>query len=1248
MFEDKFSALNKVKNYIGFSLLSLFLFSVNILSAQVWKPDYDSARVKFNRGEIEATTAWLEEFIPNFKKAPDIDTIAYYEMVNLLGRCYLKQGFNVNAEEMFKDEVDFFKENPKIITKSTYASSLIYLGYMKFNLKKYDESEAYFSEVLNIKGQLNDLKKNQQIALINNLATIANMNKKYTKADSLYNEVVRLKTAYYGAVSIELAKTYTTQGILCKKMGRYSEAEPYYTKSLEIRKTKQGEKNADYIYTLNRMADLYKIEGRYAELEVLDKKIVELTGATFGLKSLEYCRAISNLTDLFRTLSRYKEAEPYCLMVLQIIEDTIGQNNLDYTTALIEIATLYKDMNLFKQSEIYFQSALSIYEVIVGTYHESYIKALVNLASLYRTEGRTAEAEPLYIKALDIYTKTIGITTMAYADMLNDYALYFDEMGHYELAELNYKKSLDITEKLKGDKDPNYATTLDNLANHFLLTGHVEQAEPIFIESAKIRKEKLGRKHPLYATSLNNIANLFESTGRIAEAKALYTEAIAIIKEVYGTTNFNYANAIDNLADVLQKEGNYVEAEKYVRESMEIIKSLFGEQHIYYTTGLNNLALIQTQLKKPEEAEQLYKLNIEKTKATVGDQHPAYASALSNLADLYESLERYKEAEDLYEKALKIRRDKLGVNHRQYTTTLSHLAGLYTATNDLDKADNLWENSLNNYLREIKLFFPSMSEKEKQQFYKTINSEFEQFNTYALMRATTEPLVLTKMYNNQLATKALILNASNKVRQKILTSRDTSLINLYKKWLQQKEVLSKLYSLSKEEVANEKISIDSLEALANQLEKKLSIKSSLFKNTNDTISYTWKDVQKKLKDKEAAVEVVRFEKYDFRKSGQNTDSVIYVALIITKDTKKNPEVVVLDNGNNLEKKYMNYYKNVIKFKIDDEYSYIEYWKKIKDKLPGIEKVYFSPDGVYNQLNMNTIKNLETNKFVLEENDIQLVTNTKDLVTQYATRNTKKEIVLFGNPDYTSDGSTNLEATTAVASTTKATTTVTYTGILTPLPGTEKEVNVISGMMRENKWSVKTNMLTEANEKNLKLQNNPKVLHIATHGFFDKDIELAKTNAIKIESITRNKLLRSGLMMAGASISIYNRKNAIFLGDKIEKTFEDGILTAYEAMNLNLDSTDLVVLSACETGLGDIENGEGVYGLQRAFIIAGAESIILSLWKVDDATTQKLMSLFYNEWLKSGNKRLAFRAAQVMVKKQFPDPYYWGAFVMVGE
>ncbi len=438
------------------------------------------------------------------------------------------------------------------------------------------------------------------------------------------------------------------------------------------------------------------------------------------------------------------------------------------------------------------------------------------------------------------------------------------------------------------------------------------------------------------------------------------------------------------------------------------------------------------------------------------------------------------------------------------------------------------------------------------------------------------------------------------------------------------------------------INIDSIESKANDYEKKLSLKSNLFKNANDTLSYTWTHVQKKLKEGEAAIEMIRFRKYDFRKSGLLTDSVFYAALIITKDTRKSPELIVLAEGNALEKKYLNYYKNVIKFKVDDEFSYLKYWKEISHHLTEIKKIYFSPDGVYNQLNLNTIKNLETNKYVLEETDIVLVTNTKDLVLNTATKNSKKQIILFGNPDYTYAG----PATVTAAATTSES-APNYNGILSPLPGTEKEITMIAGMMKEHKWATKIISTIEASEKNVKTINNPKVLHIATHGFFEKDLVPAKNGTIKPEP-TRNKLLSSGLMLGGAAVTIYNKKNPEKQSFGTGKTTEDGILTAYEAMSLNLDSTELVILSACETGLGDVENGEGVYGLQRAFIIAGAESIILSLWKVDDATTQKLMTLFYNEWLKTGNKRQSFRSAQSLVRKEHPDPYYWGAFVMVGE
>jgi CHAT domain-containing protein len=186
------------------------------------------------------------------------------------------------------------------------------------------------------------------------------------------------------------------------------------------------------------------------------------------------------------------------------------------------------------------------------------------------------------------------------------------------------------------------------------------------------------------------------------------------------------------------------------------------------------------------------------------------------------------------------------------------------------------------------------------------------------------------------------------------------------------------------------------------------------------------------------------------------------------------------------------------------------------------------------------------------------------------------------------------------------------------------------------------MQAAATEANIKKTKAPTLLHVATHGYFLADVENreATTFGVNLENANDNPLLRSGLLFAGAS------KTAMGATPDLESN-DNGVLTAYEAMNLNLQGTDLVILSACETGLGEVKSGEGVYGLQRAFLVAGAEAIIMSLWKVDDAATQALMTNFYTNWLKSRDKQKAFKQAQLQLMTKYKEPYYWGAFVMMG-
>ncbi|MEQ8423303.1 MAG: CHAT domain-containing protein, partial [Cyclobacteriaceae bacterium] len=320
-----------------------------------------------------------------------------------------------------------------------------------------------------------------------------------------------------------------------------------------------------------------------------------------------------------------------------------------------------------------------------------------------------------------------------------------------------------------------------------------------------------------------------------------------------------------------------------------------------------------------------------------------------------------------------------------------------------------------------------------------------------------------------------------------------------------------------------------------------------------------------------------------------------------------------------ETRYGKYYRTAIQQRLPDEYSYDQFWSSIDPALAGKKFIYLSPDGVYNQLNLNTLKAKE-GVYNVSRYDMAVVGNAKDIIDIKAQKSasTKKSAFLLGFPDY---------ATNAVP----------------PLPGTKVELDNISKVLKAASYTVTQRMQKEATEKSIKSIKAPMILHIATHGYFLEDVEGSQGSVygVDAENASNNPLLRSGLILADAQGAIDN-------ASAVEVTqSENGILTAYEAMNLDLEGTDLVIMSACETGLGDVKSGEGVYGLQRSFLVAGADALIMSLWKVDDEATQLLMSNFYTNWIKTGNKQKAFKQAQLQLMTKYKEPYYWGAFVMIG-
>jgi CHAT domain-containing protein len=852
---------------------------------------------------------------------------------------------------------------------------------------------------------------------------------------------------------------------------------------------------------------------------------------------------------------------------------------LDRAKNLKETGEILYGSNRLKSAELTFREAKLILEKNYLTQEQVYSDVLANLGLVYHTAGRYYEADSISQKAAELRKEKFGEKHLSYAASLNNLAALYKEKGEYTQAEKYIEQCINIYQNAPQKDSIPYAIALNNKAILFQTVGRAKEAEPLQNKALDLVQDKYGGKSNVYLRMLGNLAIMYQDLGRYEDAEKVYKKAITVREKKLGTKHPDVARLKHNLA------GLYVITQKY--------------------------DLVEQNLK---DAANIYKDRL-------GENHPSYAGVIEDLGNFYVYQEKYNDAEPLLTQALTIRGNTLGENHPDYASALESLAILYWKKQQYTQATTHYRNALKKYLMQVANQFPAMSEHEKTVFWNLIQPKFERFYSYVLQASSQDPALLTDMYNAQLLTKALLLNSTSKVKQAILNSNNPKLIALYNKYLAQKEYLARVYTMSKSELSEQKINVDSLEKATNTTEKQLSEQSHEFNQnlTRKIIKTT--DIQQAIKDNEAAIEIFRIRHYHKTFS---EDSVLYAALILKK-TVSNPEKVVLPNGTGLENTYAGYYRKAIKAKLEDEESFTAYWKPIHTQLTGKTHIYVSLDGIYNQISLNGLR-INKGKYLIDEYDISIVTNTKEIVEIASRRPQKPNLVyMIGNPDYQMG-----------ANVSKPT--------IKDLPGTKAEIEAIQKLLSAKNCKTEIYLQQSAKEDIIKKVNQPDVLHIATHGFFLANVNKNKDKVFGIEAdkAKEKPMLRSGLMFAGAEATAQNIKSTEL------STENNGIFTAYEAMSLNLDNTKLVVLSACETGLGEIKSGEGVYGLQRAFQIAGTETLIMSLWKVADEQTKELMTLFYQKWLATNNKHASFIEAQKELKKKYPEPYFWSAFVLVGE
>jgi CHAT domain-containing protein len=1158
----------------------------------------------YRKGVIEsyqgnyATTIFLESLLiwesSNKKNFGKIMKVYYFLGANF------QNTSDYNNSYKYYENCYLINKKHQLLKNYNFPDAIYYLSYFDFKNKNYIKAKKYAVEYIEY----------------NNETGINQFNFKYAKAfefkkDLIGQEKVLLEfLALYSEKKLKdpnlLFKIYFELFMFYSDNQNMLETIKYGEKAFEIQQRENLKDNGELKVIFSSLISKYGEKGD----SINQNKYEKLQYSYFPEDEKE---------DYYAELERLMKAEDFGTFKIKFDEyedNLISQGNYDDLFGIYALSlTLFERNILFKKEEINKQIGL-IQNNKSSLSAENKLYFDILLAEFFVMTNNFTDA--LKICNKNLKAKDINIKLMFYR---------FKTICENSLANGDAKKTayqaLGIANSIYGEYDPRLLPYLSLI----LMVDVMGQD----MNTIKIASKTLRILYDNKLESTDVAIGIWISLGQSGfnkrnykDSRVYYEKALQILESAKIVSNpISYYSCLLQLANISTLEKDFEKSLEYSNKvklflgnNPQIPKIAFGDY--YYQLG--DYYFYQDQFGSA-------KINYEKS-------FGIYGEAISSVRKINYILCDYFINGDVEKAILSLEQYQKENNGIAITSKIIYL--LKYNSGDLKTSRDLLVNQLKILITDNNQYFHLLSDYEKEILYKGFSDQFEFLNTHLLSNDASFLIdyINFRFYSKSLLFSNVFKNDHNDKKNKELYSElksNTVLINK-----------------SNESQFSDLKETEDLEIRNREIEKFLSAK-------NSSLSVpTLKDLILKLKVNEAYVEVIRINKQSrsATKKGidivnQFTDSIYYGAIVIKKNAA--PKFIVIDDTNLLEIKYFPDFQSHIQGKkklVNDIVSYHLLFEKIDRELSNIDKIYLVTDGVYNSINVESIYNPNRQKYVLDYLKVQLIQNVRSITDEKKKHNvtTNLRAVLFGNPDF--DIASNLNTVTnpilerdvdmVLLSEYKTKQKISY------LPGTEKEIQSINTILKESNWSIDLYSNDRASEDNLKKIESPDILHIATHGFFIKNDAATKkqTNIASLinETSRLNSYLKSGLFLSGAQNSLNN--------EYIDSS-NNGILFAEEAKSLDLKNTELVVLSACETGLGENFVGEGVIGLQRAFMIAGAKSVIMSLWKVDDASPQKLMTLFYTKWIKNKMaKKDAFYAAKVEMKKLYPQPYYWAGFVLL--
>jgi CHAT domain-containing protein len=824
------------------------------------------------------------------------------------------------------------------------------------------------------------------------------------------------------------------------------------------------------------------------------------------------------------------------------------------------------------------------------------------------------------------------------------------------------QQTVQVAAATYGPQDRRVGLSLDALG--VLLTDRDDfgGAETSLRRALDILRKSAGPESKEAGQTLLHLARLYSSHGRWGEAEGAFRDALTANVKTYGQNDPHVADVLFYGSSLLIDEGKLYDAARVIRGAIAIYTNAGPAYNLQLVASYNTAGEVVEDSGDHKVAETLYQRAIDIGEKAFGPNNSDLAVSLMGLGSVYKSEERYADAAPLFERSLAILAHNVAPTNPDLVEAEVNIALFYYAWDKPERAGPWFDKYLGNRIAQMRANAATMSEKDRLVTYATLPGTFPIYFSFATRYHDRDPALAGKVYDALLEERGFVAESAASIRARILASGDTQALALLDKIAVEKTQLAALSQSNTDDAAH-RTQISQLAQETNQMEQELARRSASLSEANTLAVATWRDVQKALKPGEAAVEITRFQ---FHTGKTFVANRIYIALVVTPQSRF-PQLIVLGDSKDLEAAPLTNFRLVVAktrgvtaepepgapaaseaATVDTSEAYNGFWKPLEPALTGIKRVYVASDGVLSQLPIGLLSD-STGKLLIEKYQLRCVNSTRDILRPQHSA-TVRSAVLVGNPKFELTPTAQRAASAPGQSPSSSPATQPSVnlsgGPLNPLPGTEVEVNAIEKLLRQSGWQ--TTLYTEDRALKTSIQRvrSPRVVHIATHGFFLEDQRPPDKSGrdVRLSQVSDDPMLRSGLFFAGA-----NRTRA---GVVPAPGQDDGVLTAYEASQLNLQGTELVVLSACETGLGEQSNGEGVFGLRRALQEAGAESVMMSMWSVPDQETQELMSLFYAKWLGGLDKPDALRQAQLeereVVRKRYGKdlPYYWGAFVLV--